>query len=71
MTQKMRPTAVTLPSGVSFASVYTSDRFSCALTSTGTAYCWGVNTTSQLGDGTTTSRSTATLVSGSLTFKSL
>lgn len=36
----------------------------CARTSGGQVYCWGLNNTGAVGDGTTTSRSSATLVSG-------
>ncbi|MES2178804.1 MAG: Ig-like domain-containing protein [Gemmatimonadota bacterium] len=43
----------------------------CGLNSSGAAYCWGWNTAGQLGDGTRTDRNVPTLVSGSLTFRSL
>ena len=36
----------------------------CGLTSEGDAYCWGMNSDSQLGDGTTELRSRASLVDG-------
>jgi alpha-tubulin suppressor-like RCC1 family protein len=38
--------------------------FSCALETDGTARCWGLNTNGQLGDGTTTQRTTPVAVSG-------
>jgi alpha-tubulin suppressor-like RCC1 family protein len=36
----------------------------CAATTTGALFCWGRNVAGQLGDGTTTNRSTPTAVSG-------
>lgn len=47
----LAPVTVSLPAGVSgFTSVDAGGQFSCALTSTGAAYCWGSNTQSQLGN---------------------
>lgn len=50
------PTAVQQPAGVTFASITTEYNHTCGVTSGGQAYCWGLNTKSQLGDSTTTKR---------------
>jgi prepilin-type N-terminal cleavage/methylation domain-containing protein len=39
----------------------------CGIRATGELYCWGINNRGQIGDGTSTDRSTPTLVSGGLT----
>lgn len=53
------PQAVPLPSGVaSFSAVAGGQFHTCAIANTGRVYCWGQNTTGQL--GTTTNSGTAT-----------
>ncbi len=44
------------------ARVYASDQHTCAVRTDGTLYCWGRNLGRELGDGTTTSRSTPVAV---------
>jgi alpha-tubulin suppressor-like RCC1 family protein len=56
--------AVPVSGGVRLASLAVGDAHSCGLTTSGSAYCWGYNLWGQLGDGTTTERSTPTLVAG-------
>ncbi len=51
------------------AYIYQNSR--CELARNGAAYCWGDNLHGQIGDGTTTSRRTPTLVSGGLSFSSV
>ncbi|MBM4184497.1 MAG: hypothetical protein FJ207_09745 [Gemmatimonadetes bacterium] len=52
------PTAVLPPSGqptpLSFADLSAGERHTCAVTTNGDAYCWGLNNSGQLGDATIT-----------------
>ena len=51
--------------------VVAGDQHVCALTSDGTAYCWGYNRQGQLGDGTNTDRNVPTPVAGTTKFSRL
>ena len=55
--------AVQQPGGVTFASIATGDLHTCARTSAGNGYCWGINNRGQVGDGTFTQRKTPAAVS--------
>lgn len=59
---------VSVSSGLVFVSVSAGVAHTCAVTTNGTAYCWGRNVNGQLGDGTTTSRTTPVAVAGALRF---
>jgi len=54
-----------------WASLTAGGDQTCGLTTSGVAYCWGDNSSGQLGDGTTTNRPTPVPVVGALTFASL
>jgi len=59
------PTLIHVPnlqSGETIAQVTAGDSHSLAVTSQGRMYAWGSNGSRQLGDGTTTSRNTPTLI---------
>lgn len=53
---------------VPLKAVITGGLHSCAVTTTGSALCWGYNASGQLGDGTTTTTFTPVTVTGGLTF---
>jgi alpha-tubulin suppressor-like RCC1 family protein len=56
---------------IAFTSLAGGGLHTCGLTSEGVAYCWGSNIEGQLGDGSTTDRTTPTAVSGGLRFVSV
>ena len=66
------PIPVPVAGGLSFATaggaMSAGQESSCALTPAGAAYCWGHNDLGELGDGSTTSRSTPVLASGGVSF---
>jgi len=63
---------VPVSGGLVFASVSAGGAgYTCGLTTSGAAHCWGLNDAGQLGDGTTTPRTSPVAVSGGLTFISL
>ncbi|HET6232664.1 MAG TPA: hypothetical protein VFE05_21495 [Longimicrobiaceae bacterium] len=57
------PTAVAQPAGVIFSDVRTGSGHTCALDTNGQTWCWGRNQYSQMGDGTTTTRTSPVAVS--------
>ena len=61
-TDRTTPTPVDLGTGMTSIRVSGSQYFTCAVLNDGSAKCWGDNGYGQLGDGTTTNRSTPTPV---------
>src|SRR5439155_189354 len=62
---------VLVSGGLTFATVSTGNLHTCGVTSAGAgrqAYCWGSNIDGQLGDGTTTQRTSPVVVVGVLSF---
>jgi len=64
-------TPVAVSGGVSFSVIDAGTGHTCGLTGTGVAYCWGDNSSGQLGNGSTTPSSSPVLVSGGLKFSSI
>lgn len=69
-TGSLTPVAVAMPAGVTFASISAGDTYSCAVSTTGQAYCWGDNQFGQFGDGTKTSSLKPVTVASGLKFAS-
>ncbi len=60
---------VPVAGGLSFKQISSGGGHTCGVTSTtGELYCWGLNSSGQLGDLTLTNRGVPTLVAGNLTF---
>jgi alpha-tubulin suppressor-like RCC1 family protein len=57
--------------GVAYVRLYAGEYHTCAIASTGDAYCWGRNDYAQLGNGTRSNQSAPVLVQGGLKFRSL
>jgi len=57
--------------GLQFSAISTGSSHACALTSDGTAYCWGSNIRGALGDGTLSDRATPAAVIAGLKFTSI
>jgi alpha-tubulin suppressor-like RCC1 family protein len=57
------PSAVQMPQGVSFSSITAGSGHTCAPPS-GPAYCWGRNSSRQIGDGTALDRAAPVVVAG-------
>jgi alpha-tubulin suppressor-like RCC1 family protein len=62
--RRLEPVKVALPEGVVATAISAGTNHTCAGTATGDWYCWGLNSSGQLGDGTMTNRSLPTPVAG-------
>src|SRR6266566_3873563 len=63
---------IAIPTGtLAFTSLNLGSVHSCALTSTGTAYCWGYNANGQLGNGSTADSPVPVAVAGNLSFSAI
>jgi alpha-tubulin suppressor-like RCC1 family protein len=62
--ERLTPTAVV--NGADFKSLGLGSFFTCGVRTGGTAWCWGNNSSGQLGDGTRDGRTTPRAVSGGL-----
>jgi alpha-tubulin suppressor-like RCC1 family protein len=67
-TPEATPAFATAATPLSFMQVSAGGGHSCGLTSDSLAYCWGSNSSGQLGDGTYTQRLTPVRVAGGLRF---
>lgn len=45
------PVSVSMPTSIGFASVRAGDNHTCAVSKSGSIYCWGLDSSGQLGDG--------------------
>ena len=57
-------TAVGIAPDLTFTEIQAGGALTCGLTAGGTEYCWGLNQSGQLGDGSRANRSTPTRVGG-------
>jgi alpha-tubulin suppressor-like RCC1 family protein len=66
-----RRSPVAVAGGLTFRTITVGGYHACGITLDGAAYCWGWNSSGELGDGTTDSRVTPTPVLGGLVFGTL
>jgi alpha-tubulin suppressor-like RCC1 family protein len=66
-----QPTPKAVSGGLLFTSLSVGGAFTCGVTRTGAAYCWGTNAYGQLGDGSTSDSPAPVAVSGGLVFASV
>jgi len=64
-------TPIAVSGSYSFVTISAGDEHACALTVSGTAYCWGFNGSGALGTANTTSSTTPVPVSGGLSFTAI
>ncbi len=67
-TANCTPIAVSLPGGFTAVDVEIGTDHACAISTTGSAVCWGDNDNGQLGDASTTDRSAPVALGGGLTW---
>jgi alpha-tubulin suppressor-like RCC1 family protein len=70
-TIRLSPVPVVISDQLGLVSITAGWYHTCGLTARGTAYCWGFNMYGQLGDGSTTNRTTPVAVTGSVSFANL
>lgn len=68
---RFRPSPTAVLGGIAFTRISLGSFGACGLDLAGKAYCWGLNSFGQIGDGTGTSRGAPVLVSGGLTFANI
>ncbi|MDZ4085019.1 MAG: hypothetical protein U1E10_18905 [Bdellovibrionales bacterium] len=68
--QQLLP-ALASAGGTKFKAVTAGTAFTCALSMADDAYCWGQNSTGQLGNSTFTSTAVPTLTTGAIKFKQI
>jgi alpha-tubulin suppressor-like RCC1 family protein len=69
--QSATPVAVAAPFGLIFKQVSVGSQHACAITIEGRAYCWGPNSSGQLGTGNTTWAQTPVVAASNLSFASI
>ncbi|MBU6289793.1 MAG: hypothetical protein KGS10_16665, partial [Chloroflexi bacterium] len=67
--ERTRTSPVKVSGGLKFTSITAGGNHTCGLTASGSAYCWGWNSSGQVGDGTATNQYAPVAVSGSIIFR--